>query len=167
MRKTANFSGVSLLLIAALLLSLISSISVKPASAHPGKLTWSIVDTPSPDNNIIVSPSEVNIIAIGSDDRTFYAVDIPNSNTYKSTDGGVTWTDNLSGNLIAAGANLPVWNLAVAPDNVNFLVAVTDNVTGAPDGPQGYLSPRMAVPAGRILISPLAALNILVALTSP
>lgn len=135
MRRTANFSGVSLLLIAALLLSLISSISVKPASAHPGKLTWSIVDTPSPDNNIIVSPSEVNIIAIGSDDRTFYAVDIPNSNTYKSTDGGVTWTDNLSGNLIAAGANLPVWNLAVAPDNVNFLVAVTDNVTGAPNGP--------------------------------
>jgi hypothetical protein len=134
-RKTANFSGVSLLLIAALLLSLISSISVKPASAHPGKLTWSIVDTPSPDNNIIVSPSEVNIIAIGSDDRTFYAVDIPNSNTYKSTDGGVTWTDNLSGSLIAAGANLPVWNLAVAPDNVNFLVAVTDNVTGAPNGP--------------------------------
>ena len=135
MRKTANFSGVSLLLIAALLLGLISPINVKPASAHPDKLTWSIVDTPSPDNNIIVSPSEVNIIAIGYDDRTFYAVDIPNSNVYKSTDGGVTWTVDLVGNLTAAGANLPVWNLAVAPDDVNFLVAVTDG-DGTPNGPK-------------------------------
>jgi hypothetical protein len=126
MRKKANFSGVSLLLIAALLLSLISPISVKPASANPSKLMWSIVDTPSPENNVIVSPSEVNVIAIGSDDRTFYAVDIPNSNVYKSTDGGVTWTVDLVGDLTVAGANLPVWNLVVAPDDVNFLVAVTD-----------------------------------------
>jgi hypothetical protein len=135
MREKANFSGFSLLLITALLLGLISSISVKPVSAQPGKLMWSIMDTPSPENNVIVSPSEVNVIAIGCDDKTFYAVDIPNSSVYKSTDGGVTWTDNLSGNLIASGANLPVWNLVVAPDDENFLVAVTDNVTGIPNGP--------------------------------
>ncbi|MGA7677197.1 MAG: hypothetical protein WCA51_02345 [Dehalococcoidia bacterium] len=144
MRKTANFSGVSLLLIAALLLGLISPINVKPALAHPGKLMWSIVDTPSPENNIIVSPSEVNIIAIGSDDSTFYAVDIPgdlpwgtypDGKVYKSTDGGVTWTVDLVGNLTAAGANLPVWNLAIAQDNVNFLVAVTDG-DGTPNGPK-------------------------------
>ncbi len=135
MRKTANFFGVSLLLIAALLLGLISPINVKPASAHPGKLMWSIVDTPSPENNIIVNPSEVNVIAIGSDDSTFYAVDIPNSDVRKSTDGGVTWTVDLVGNLTAAGANLPVWNLAIAPDNVNFLVAVTDG-DGTPNGPK-------------------------------
>jgi len=134
MRKTANFTGFSLLLVVALLSSLISSIGVKPVSAHPGKLMWSIVDTPSPENNVIASPSEVNVIAIGYDDRTFYAVDIPNSDVRKSTDGGVTWTDNLSGNLIAAGANLPGWNLAVAPDDVNFLVAVTDG-TVVPSGP--------------------------------
>ena len=142
MRKTANFSGVSLLLIAALLLSLISPISVKPASAHPSKLMWSIVDTPSPDNNVIASPSEVNIIAIGFDDSTFYAVDIPgdppaypNGKVYKSDDGGVTWTVDLVGYLTAAGANLPVWNLVVAPDDVNFLVAVTDG-SGGPNGPK-------------------------------
>jgi hypothetical protein len=144
MRKTANFSGVSLLLIAALLLSLISSISVKPASANPSKLMWSIVDTPSRDNNVIVSPSEVNVIAIGFDDRTFYAVDIPAPHNppdisigkvYKSTDGGVTWVTELSGYLAAAGANLPVWNLVVAPDDVNFIVAVTDG-DGTPNGPK-------------------------------
>jgi hypothetical protein len=100
---------------------------------------WDIVDTPRADNttNIIASPSEVNIIAIGSDGRTFYAVDIPNSHVHKSTDGGVTWTVDLAGTagtLITAGANLPVWNLAVAPDDVNFLVAVTDG--GGPPGPR-------------------------------
>ncbi|MBC8274340.1 MAG: hypothetical protein H8E40_05145 [Chloroflexi bacterium] len=143
MRKTANLSCLSILLIVALLLSLIPSMSVRPVSAHPGKMTWSIVDTPSTGNNIIVSPSEVNVIAIGFDDRTFYAVDIPgdppggtypDGKLYKSTDGGVTWTVELGVNLTTAGANLPVWNLAVAPDDVNFLVAVTDG-TGAPNGP--------------------------------
>ncbi|MBM3142777.1 MAG: exo-alpha-sialidase [Chloroflexi bacterium] len=130
MRKAANFTGFSVLLTAALLLSLISSVSIKPVSANPGKLMWSIVDTPSPANNIIV-PSGINVIAIGSDDRTFYAVDIPNSKIYKSTDGGVTWRAEL-GNLPANA--LPVWNLAVAPDDVNFLVAVTD-ATSPPSGP--------------------------------
>jgi hypothetical protein len=144
MRKAANFTGFSVLLVLALLLSSISSVSIKPVSAHPGKLMWSIVDTPSPNNNVIVSPSEINVIAIGSDGRTFYAVDIPAPHTlpdvsigkvYKSTDGGVTWMTELSANLAAAGAGLPVWNLAVAPDDVNFLVAVTD-VVGGPSGPQ-------------------------------
>jgi hypothetical protein len=142
MRKAANFSGFSLLLIVALLLSLISSISVKPASAHPGKLTWSIVDTPSPENNVIVSPSEVNVIAVGFDDRTFYAADIPgdvtypNGKVYKSGDGGVTWRDDLTRYLTRDGADLPVWNLAVAPDNVNFLVAVTADPLALDNGPR-------------------------------
>jgi hypothetical protein len=135
MRKAANFTGFSVLLVLALLLSLMPPGGIKPVSAHPGKLMWSIVDTPSPANNVIVSPSEVNVIAIGSDGRTFYAVDIPGSKVYKSTDGGVTWMIELSGYLIADGANLPVWNLAVAPDDVNFLVAVTD-ATSPPSGPQ-------------------------------
>lgn len=134
MRKAANFTGFSVLLVLALLLSLMPPGGIKPVSAHPGKLMWSIVDTPSLANNVVVSPSEVNVIAIGSDDRTFYAVDIPYSRLYKSTDGGVTWMIELSGYLTAAGANLPVWNLAVASDDVNFLVAVTDG-TGAPNGP--------------------------------
>jgi hypothetical protein len=139
-RKTANCSAISILLIVALLLSLASSVSVKPVSAHPGTLIWSIVDTPSPDNNVIVSPSEVNIIAIGYDDSTFYAVDIPNSQLYKSTDGGVTWTIDLVGALTAAGAGLPVWNLVVAPDDVNFLVAITDGGAITPGPKQVFVS---------------------------
>jgi len=131
MRKTMNLVCPSILLIVALLLALIPSVSVSPLSAHPGNMIWSIVDTPSAVNNVIVSPSEVNVIAIGLDDRTFYAVDIPNNSVHKSTDGGVTWIVELGANLTAAGANLPAWNLAVAPDDVNFLVAVTDGGVGA------------------------------------
>jgi hypothetical protein len=112
-------------------------------SSHPGKMIWSIVDTPSTANNIIASPSEVNVIVMGFDDRTFYAVDIPNGNVHKSIDGGVTWTVNLGGaggSIAAAGANLPVWNLALAPDDMNFMVAVTDGGAADPGPRQVFIS---------------------------
>src|SRR4030042_4228112 len=141
MRKTASLTCLGILLTVALLLSLIPSVSVKPVSAHPGNMAWSIVNTPNTENNIIASPSEVNVIAIGFDDKTFYAVDIPNGNVHKSTEGGVTWAVNLggaTGSIAAAGANLPVGNLAVAPDDVNFIVAVTDG--GVPNGPKAVFA---------------------------
>jgi len=128
---------------------LISLADVKQVSANPGTLLWTTVDTPSLLNNVIVSPSEINFIAIGSDDNTFYAVDIPDFNTsgsrgrlFKSRDGGVTWPNELSAQLIAAGASMPVWNIAVAPDDVNFLVAITDGSVPPPlVGPkQVYIS---------------------------
>src|SRR4030042_6180242 len=137
MRKARSIAAFSVLLTLALLLSLIPPLGVNMVSASPGKMMWDIVDTPNSDNstNVIASPSEVNVIAIGSDGMTFYAVDIPNGNLHKSMDGGVTWTIELGGYLTTAGANLPVWNLAVAPDDLNFLIAVTD-ATGAPGGPR-------------------------------
>jgi hypothetical protein len=137
MSLTANISRFKIVLTLVIISSLISVTNVKPASADMGKMIWTTIDTPSPLNNIIVNPSEINVIAIGSDDQTFYAVDIPNINTslslgrlYKSIDGGITWQNELSAQLIAAGALMPVWNIAVAPDDVNFIVAVTDNVGG-------------------------------------
>ncbi|MFC2050964.1 hypothetical protein ACFLTN_07315, partial [Chloroflexota bacterium] len=140
MRKIASLSCLGILLIVALLLSSMPSASVRPVSAHPGKLTWSIVNTPNnTDNSTIASPSEVNSITIGFDGRTFYAVDIPNGNVHKSTDGGITWLVDLRASLTAAGANMPVWNLAVAPDDVNFLVTVTDGGLGTP-GPLGVFA---------------------------
>jgi len=131
MIKARSAVSLSAWLVLALLLSLLPAVSIKPALAHPDELRWSIVDTPAPGQatNIIVSPSEINAIAIGSDGTTFYAVDTPNSRVYKSDDGGITWEDELSGSLTADGANLPVWDIAVAPDNVNLVVAVTCNST--------------------------------------
>ncbi len=146
MKQARNAISLSILLVLALLLSLSLPNNVKPALADPGILAWTIIDTPAADNatNVIASPSEINAIAIGSDDETFYAVDIPGDPTgaypdgkiYKSTDGGVTWTDVLSRDISAASAKLPAWNIAVAPDDVNFVVAVTDNSTVSPNGPK-------------------------------
>jgi hypothetical protein len=120
----------------------VSLINVKHASADI--LRWSYVDTPSSITNVIVSPSEINFIAIGSDDHTFYALDIPDINSsgshgrfYKSQDTGITWQNELSANLIAAKAFMPVWNFAIAPDDVNLIVAVTDSIGGpTPGGPK-------------------------------
>ncbi|HIE17016.1 MAG TPA: hypothetical protein EYP71_02350 [Dehalococcoidia bacterium] len=109
--------------------------SVRPALADPGKLMWTIVDTPSAENRVILA-SEVNAVAVGDDGKTFYAVDIPNNRVYKSANGGVWWDRELSGNLVADGASLPVWHLAVAPDDVNFLVAITADPLAADIGPR-------------------------------
>lgn len=143
MRKAVGINKcLSLLLIYGLLASQLLG-SSQPALAQqvlalPRILLWGIVDTPAPGlaSNIIV-PSEIDCLALGTDDNTFYAVDIPNRQVYKSTDAGVTWpnTYNLTGGLTTAGANLPAWNIAVAPDNVDFVVAITDG-TGAPNGPK-------------------------------
>jgi len=135
MRKAESATSLSILLVLALLLSLLPPGGIKPALAHPGKLIWSIVDTPSGEGNVIVSLSEINAIALGYDDETFYTVDTANSEVYKSTDGGVTWNDDLTANLTADGASLPAWNIAVAPDDVSFVVAITDG-DGAPNGPK-------------------------------
>jgi len=101
-------------------------IPAKPVLANPGTLQWSTVDTPNNIDNVIVSPSEINSIAIGIDGKTFYAIDIPNSKVYKSLNGGVTWND-LSGHLSSSGAVLPAWNIAIAPDNPNFVAIVTSD----------------------------------------
>jgi len=130
MGKIRNITSLNLLLTLTLLIGLSVPGTVKPALAHPGKLIWTIVDTPGVDNTTIVRPSEINAIAIGSDGKTFYTVDIANSRVYKSTDSGVTWKQTITGRLTAAGANLPAWDIAVAPDNPNFVAAVT-NATGA------------------------------------
>jgi hypothetical protein len=91
-----------------------------------GTVRWSTVDTPDNQGNVIVSPAEINDLAIGIDGKTFYAVDIPDSKVYKSLDGGITWND-LSTHLTGSGVVLPAWNIAVAPDNPNFVAVVTSD----------------------------------------
>lgn len=127
MMKTPNKNllrfGLGLVLIAIICFI----IPVSSPSAHAGTMKWSTVDTPSNMGNVVLSPSEINAIVIGNDGRTFYALDIANSRVYKSINGGVAW-DDLSNNLTSAGAALPAWNIAMAPDNPNFVAVVTSNV---------------------------------------
>jgi len=97
------------------------------ASASPDELKWSVVDTPSQEGYVIASPSEINAFALGSDGETFYAIDIPDEKVYKSTDGGITWADDLGRALEDEGATLPAWDIAVAPDNPDLVAVATDD----------------------------------------
>jgi hypothetical protein len=115
-----------------------------PALADPGQLKWTRAGTPGafPGRNDIVSPCEVDRIAIGSNDKTFYAVDIADADStdgsqalYKSSDGGISWSDTVSRNLYgsmtpAERTGFRIWDIAIAPDDVNFIAVVTGDSTG-------------------------------------
>ena len=101
-------------------------------------LTWSVMDTPwDGSNGMFIRTLGINSLALGQDSRTFYAADTANNGFYKSTDAGYTWLANTSltnpTNTIHAFA--PLWNVLVAPDDVKFVLVVTDG-TGAPNGPK-------------------------------
>ncbi len=108
----------------------IISILSQPVVTDADTMRWSPVSTPDEHGNVIVSPSEVNAIAISTDGQTLYAIDIPNSKIYKSTNGGFSWNE-LTNQLASAGATLPAWNVALAPDNPN-MVAVVTSIGGLP-----------------------------------
>ena len=78
------------------LLILVASLSPfsggRLVSASPDRLKWSVVDTPSGEGNVVVSPSEINAF-VSSSDEIFYAIDIPQGKIYKSTDQGLTWNE--------------------------------------------------------------------------
>lgn len=131
MGKTATVR-VGVLLVGIVLLVLPLSVNVASVSADPGKMTWTVVDTPSNEGYVIVPGSEINAIAIGVDGSTFYVVDTPNRKLYKSTDGGVTWTD-VSQNLFrVTGGAVHIWNVVTAPDDVDFVVVVADSSAVGP-----------------------------------
>jgi len=131
MIKIKRSNGLRLGLSLVLIISFCITISTKPASAYPGEMQWTVVDTPSNTSYGIVRPSEINAITIGCDGRTFYATDIPNSKVYKSTDSGISW-DELTIHLTSAGAILPAWDIATAPDNPNLVAAVTSDAASLP-----------------------------------
>ncbi len=142
--KATHRAILALMISLAMMAGILPAPSPEPVLADPGVLKWNRSNTPGsiPDKHDIVSPSEVNRIAIGSDSRTLYVVDIPNANldgiggkaVYKSTDSGISWNDKISINLyqemtLAEQGYFRVWNVAIAPDNVNFLAVVTNDGT--------------------------------------
>jgi hypothetical protein len=105
-------------------------LAINTASVSGGLMEWSTIETPGSKNNLIVSPSEVNFMALSPDGITMFVTDIPHKKLYKSSDSGFSWKD-ISSLLTSAGASFPVWNIMVAPDNPNMVVAVTSS-TGLP-----------------------------------
>jgi photosystem II stability/assembly factor-like uncharacterized protein len=105
-------------------------------------LRWATVETPGsiPDRNDIRTPCEVNKISVASDGKTIYAVDIPdatpppvaNAGIWKSSDGGISWSPRPAQHMSQAipAPNLPVMDIAIAPDDPNYLAAVCLNNAG-------------------------------------
>jgi photosystem II stability/assembly factor-like uncharacterized protein len=99
-----------------------------PAQAETTALKWIEVDKPGTNGNVVVSPSEVSEIAIGSN-GVLYAVDSENSKIYRSLDGGVSWED-ITDKLAGEGAGLPAGKIAVAPDKPGIVAVVTNDGSG-------------------------------------
>ena len=131
-------------IIICLIMSLVSGMIIPvPTSAQGIQLRWHQMDTPGSvsGKNDILSRFEVNGMAIGSDGETYYAVDIPWADSVtgekailKSLDGGISWSDDIGKYLFntmsgAEQANFHVWHVAIAPDDVNFIVVITNNNT--------------------------------------
>jgi len=139
--KLKNLKYLIILTTISIMFIMLPSEGAKIVQADSDMLKWNLVDTPGSvfGKNDLVSPSEVNRIAIGSDGKTFYAVDIANSNNitggkalYKSTNAGISWSDETSQRLYRAMSpaeqvNFRVWNVAIAPDDINFVAVVTNN----------------------------------------
>ena len=145
--KSKHLTVFGLLVIMLIIASGVTATRPQSVLANPGMLKWSRIDTPGavPNRNDIVSPSEVNRIAIGSDGQTFYAVDIANADNtnggkslYRSTDSGTSWSDTISRHLYEAmtpaeKGNFRVWKVAIAPDDANLVAVVTnDNASNLP-----------------------------------
>ena len=117
-----------ILIISIILFSFLPSHEAVQVNAATRTLSWSIVDTPSNNlsGGLIVSPSEINAFAIAPDNKTLYAADTANNAFYKSSDAGITWFSEIGNRLSSTpGASMPVWDLAVAPDDSKFILAVT------------------------------------------
>jgi hypothetical protein len=99
-----------------------------PAQAETTALKWIEIDKPGTNGNVVVSPSEVSEIAIGSN-GVLYAVDSENSKIYRSLDGGVSWED-ITDKLAGEGAGLPAGKIAVAPDKPGIVAVVTNDGSG-------------------------------------
>ncbi len=103
-------------------------LSPLPAQAEAGNLEWVEIYKPGLRGNIVVTPSEVNEIAVGRR-GIIYVLDSENSVVYKSVDAGATW-ENITPRLEDAGAGLPASKIAVAPDTASTVAVVTDSGTG-------------------------------------
>ncbi|MBN1691855.1 MAG: hypothetical protein JW901_12640 [Dehalococcoidia bacterium] len=105
-------------------------------------LKWSIIDTPGGylQRNDVISPCEINALAVSPSGQYIYAVDVPNSSSgpvvnagiWKSIDGGISWSPRPTRWLARAkpAPVFPVSDIAIAPDNPEFVAVVCMDAAG-------------------------------------
>ena len=133
--------------LAAAIILLVIPLSPAPLQAGTPStcvLKWGTIDTPGsfPQRNDIRTPCEINSLAVSADGKVIYALDIPNSSTgplvsagiYRSEDGGISWsprpTQWLARIPMSPEPIFPVADIAIAPDNPDFVTAVCMDAGG-------------------------------------
>lgn len=98
---------------------------------------WQVLNTPSIGSEIL-SPSEVNKIAVAADGVTIWAVDTPARVIRKSSDSGLSWGEKSNSALHSAMtlAGIPennqfIWDVVLAPDDSNIVAVVTGSATSS------------------------------------
>ena len=117
-KRITKLFGVGLVI--AVLVSLL--IAAVPVSAST--LDWSAESIPDPGGKILLSGSTITDIAVSGDGEILWAC-VGTTTIYKSSNGGISWTDvsTGAGGVTAIEADL----IAIAPDNSNIVaVAATD-----------------------------------------
>jgi len=114
-KKIRKIWGVGLVLV------LVASLILSAAPAAAGTLSWSSETIPSTTGNVLASGSDVTDIAVSADGQTIWAVDATANATYKSTDGGKTWSAKT-----ISGVTTPQL-VAIAPDDPDIVAVVADN----------------------------------------
>ena len=149
-QKSKGILGIGLT--AGLVFASLAAVFAAPATA--GEMEWTLTNTPSWEDMVILPASDILDYDIGGDGDTIYAVleivsvctgvgwDNPSDGwgtfaLVKSTDGGVSWsdiTDNVTGaaNLPSGDVFTSLVAVAVAPDNEDWLA-----VAGYDDGGSG------------------------------
>lgn len=122
-----NTKKISKILGVGLAVAMLTSLLVVAAPASAGTLSWSTEDNmpglPVTANQLMPSgASDICDIAVSADGKTVYAVSASYNKLFKSTDGGVTWTEKTVGT--ASSTCL----VAVSPSDASRL-AVVDSVS--------------------------------------
>ncbi|MFC2050889.1 hypothetical protein ACFLTN_06935, partial [Chloroflexota bacterium] len=111
-----------------------------PTAANPGICKWDYVTTPGsglPINDIVLN-SEINRLVAGPNSRLLAIVQrttVPPLLLYASGDSGRSWgTSSGLGRtmLLQLGAQVNVWDAAVAPDDADFWAIVTSTAAAGP-----------------------------------
>jgi len=151
--KISRIWGVGLVIVLA------ASLLLAAAPVSAGTLSWSSETIPSTSGKVLQDGANVTDIAV-ADDGTIYAVTGADNFTYKSVNGGVSWSK------MTQDFGAPVDLIAVAPDDSD-VVAVSSNITGAPETPVVWISKNggstwgtLGTPAGTTTVDVLRDMSI-------
>ncbi len=127
MKKLTKILG--LVAVLSLLIGILPMSSAQPASAAIGTFSFGTITTPM-SSPIIYTTSEVSTFAVTSN-GTMFVADWANNTLRRGGGWGAGWA-TITTYFTGAGGTFPIWKLVAAPDDPNFILAVSSTAAGAP-----------------------------------